>query len=96
MQKKNFETEVPLFFISSSNILIILYAFYFCDRELPNGLLELGVHIADVTHFVKPLSLVDLEARSRSTSVYLPDRRYDMLPHVLSGNLCSLLGNVDR
>ncbi|XP_071034799.1 DIS3-like exonuclease 1 isoform X2 [Parasteatoda tepidariorum] len=65
-------------------------------RELPNGFLELGVHIADVTHFVKPLSLVDLEARSRSTSVYLPDRRYDMLPHVLSGNLCSLLGSVDR
>ncbi|CAL1262788.1 unnamed protein product [Larinioides sclopetarius] len=65
-------------------------------RELPDGKLELGVHIADVTHFVRELSVVDLEARSRSTSVYLPDRRYDMLPHVLSGNLCSLLGNVDR
>ncbi|KAF8763581.1 DIS3-like exonuclease 1 like protein [Argiope bruennichi] len=65
-------------------------------RELPGGKLELGVHIADVTHFVQELSVVDLEARSRSTSVYLPDRRYDMLPHVLSGNLCSLLGNVDR
>ncbi|GFX84222.1 DIS3-like exonuclease 1 [Trichonephila clavipes] len=65
-------------------------------RELPGGKLELGVHIADVTHFVRELSSVDLEARSRSTSVYLPDRRYDMLPHVLSGNLCSLLGSVDR
>ncbi|GFQ64481.1 DIS3-like exonuclease 1 [Trichonephila clavata] len=65
-------------------------------RELPGGKLELGVHIADVTHFVRDLSSVDLEARSRSTSVYLPDRRYDMLPHVLSGNLCSLLGSVDR
>ncbi|GFT82179.1 DIS3-like exonuclease 1 [Nephila pilipes] len=65
-------------------------------RELQDGKLELGVHIADVTHFVQELSSVDLEARSRSTSVYLPDRRYDMLPHVLSGNLCSLLGSVDR
>ena len=52
-------------------------------RELPNGNLELGVHIADVTHFVKPGSLTDLEARSRSTTVYLADRRYDMLPGVL-------------
>ncbi|GIY44565.1 DIS3-like exonuclease 1 [Caerostris darwini] len=65
-------------------------------RELPGDKLELGVHIADVTHFVRELSGVDLEARNRSTSIYLPDRRYDMLPHVLSGNLCSLLGNVDR
>ncbi|XP_035215219.1 DIS3-like exonuclease 1 [Stegodyphus dumicola] len=65
-------------------------------KELSNGMLELGVHIADVTYFVQPLSATDLEARSRSTSVYLPDRRYDMLPQVLSGNLCSLLGNVDR
>jgi len=40
---------------------------------------ELGVHIADVTHFVKPGSLTDLEARNRSTTVYLADRRYDML-----------------
>lgn len=68
----------------------------FFFRKFPGGLVELGVHIADVTHFVQPLSIVDLEAKSRSTSVYLPDRRYDMLPHVLSGNLCSLLGNVDR
>ena len=52
-------------------------------RELPNGNLELGVHIADVTHFVKPGSLTDLEARNRSTTVYLADRRYDMLPGVL-------------
>lgn len=65
-------------------------------RELSDGLFELGVHIADVTYFVQPFSKVDLEAKCRSTSVYLPDRRYDMLPHVLSGNLCSLLGNVAR
>nr|XP_020441270.1 DIS3-like exonuclease 1 [Monopterus albus] len=60
------------------------------------GLLELGVHIADVTHFVTEGSLTDLEARSRATTYYLADRRYDMLPAVLSADLCSLLGGVDR
>uniref|UniRef100_A0A3B5KVS8 DIS3-like exonuclease 1 n=1 Tax=Xiphophorus couchianus TaxID=32473 RepID=A0A3B5KVS8_9TELE len=57
-------------------------------------LLELGVHIADVTHFVREESLTDLEARA--TTYYLADRRYDMLPAVLSADLCSLLGGVDR
>ncbi|MFT7816577.1 DIS3-like exonuclease 1-like [Arapaima gigas] len=66
-------------------------------RMLPGGnRLELGVHIADVTHFVRPGSLTDLEALSRATTYYLADRRYDMLPAVLSADLCSLLGNVDR
>ncbi|EDO40307.1 predicted protein [Nematostella vectensis] len=65
-------------------------------RQLKDGRLELGVHIADVTHFVHPGSLTDAEARSRSTSVYLADRRYDMLPEILSANLCSLISGVDR
>ncbi|XP_008308916.1 DIS3-like exonuclease 1 [Cynoglossus semilaevis] len=66
-------------------------------RCLADGkLFELGVHIADVTHFVKEGSLTDLEARSRATTYYLADRRYDMLPAVLSSDLCSLLGGVDR
>ncbi|KAG7242762.1 hypothetical protein INR49_020137 [Caranx melampygus] len=66
-------------------------------RSLSSGdLLELGVHIADVTHFVKEGSLTDLEAQSRATTYYLADRRYDMLPAVLSSDLCSLLGGVDR
>lgn len=66
-------------------------------RTIQDGaVLELGVHIADVTHFVKEGSLTDLEARARATTYYLADRRYDMLPAVLSGNLCSLLGGVDR
>ncbi|CAL8362129.1 unnamed protein product [Gadus morhua 'NCC'] len=66
-------------------------------RTLPGGArLELGVHIADVTHFVREGSLTDLEARSRATTYYLADRRYDMLPAVLSADLCSLLGGVDR
>ncbi|MED6257595.1 DIS3 mitotic control [Ataeniobius toweri] len=66
-------------------------------RSLAGGkLLELGVHIADVTHFVGEGSLTDLEARSRATTYYLADRRHDMLPAVLSADLCSLLGGVDR
>uniref|UniRef100_A0A668A3G0 DIS3-like exonuclease 1 n=1 Tax=Myripristis murdjan TaxID=586833 RepID=A0A668A3G0_9TELE len=66
-------------------------------HTLPGGeVLELGVHIADVTHFVAEGSLTDLEARARATTYYLADRRYDMLPAVLSANLCSLLGGVDR
>ncbi|KAL4227599.1 DIS3 mitotic control [Mactra antiquata] len=65
-------------------------------RRLSNGNLELGVHIADVTYFVRPGSLTDIEAQNRSTTVYLADRRYDMLPAVLSSNLCSLISGVDR
>ncbi|XP_037588876.1 DIS3-like exonuclease 1 [Cebus imitator] len=65
-------------------------------RTLHNGDLELGVHIADVTHFVAPNSYIDIEARTRATTYYLADRRYDMLPSVLSADLCSLLGGVDR
>nr|XP_061811145.1 DIS3-like exonuclease 1 [Nerophis lumbriciformis] len=66
-------------------------------RSLAGGkLLELGVHIADVTHFVPEGSLTDLEAHARATTYYLADRRYDMLPAVLSADLCSLLGGVDR
>ncbi|XP_062516622.1 DIS3-like exonuclease 1 [Corticium candelabrum] len=65
-------------------------------KQLRNGNIELGVHIADVSYFVKPQSLTDLEARARSTTVYLADRRYDMLPPILSTDLCSLISNVDR
>lgn len=65
-------------------------------RELKNGHLELGVHIADVTHFVKANSYTDMEAKARATTYYLADRRYDMLPSILSADLCSLLGGVDR
>ncbi|KAM4829706.1 DIS3-like exonuclease 1 isoform 3-T3 [Thomomys bottae] len=65
-------------------------------RTLRNGNLQLGVHIADVTHFVAANSYTDVEARTRATTYYLADRRYDMLPPVLSSDLCSLLGGVDR
>jgi exosome complex exonuclease DIS3/RRP44 len=65
-------------------------------RRLKNGNYEIGVHIADVAHFVKKDSLLDRIALDRGTTVYLPDRRIDMLPPFLSSGLCSLLENEDR
>ena len=63
---------------------------------LENGNIEIGVHIADVTHYVKPKTALDKEAYNRSTSVYLVDRCIAMLPEKLSNDLCSLKPNVDR
>lgn len=63
---------------------------------LPNGNTEIGVHIADVTHYVKPGSLIDKVAYERGTSVYLVDRTIPMLPEKLSNNLCSLRPNEDK
>jgi len=57
---------------------------------LPSGNFSVGVHIADVTHFVHPDTALDLEAASRGTSVYLVDRRIDMLPRLLTTEVCSL------
>ncbi|KAF7726252.1 exosome catalytic subunit dis3 [Apophysomyces ossiformis] len=65
-------------------------------RDLENGNYEVGVHIADVTYFVKPGQAMDAEAASRGTTVYLVDKRIDMLPSLLGTNLCSLRSNVDR
>ncbi len=64
--------------------------------ELPNGNFHLGVHIADVTHFVRPNSALDREAARRSTTVYLVEKRTDMLPALLTESLCSLVGLVER
>lgn len=63
---------------------------------LENGGCEIGVHIADVTHFVKPKTALDKEAYLRSTSVYLVDRVLPMLPEKLSNGLCSLRPNEDK
>ena len=59
-------------------------------------LYEVGIHIADVSHYVKPGSALDAEARERGTSVYLVDRTIPMLPEVLSNDLCSLVPHKDR
>ena len=65
-------------------------------RKLENGNYEVGVHIADVTHYVRPGSVVDEEARSRGTSVYLVDRTVPMLPEKLCNKLCSLRPNEEK
>jgi ribonuclease R len=65
-------------------------------RQLAPNLWEVGVHIADVTHYVKPGDLVDVEAEKRATSVYLVDRTIPMLPERLSNGLCSLRPNEEK
>ena len=65
-------------------------------RKLENGLWEVGVHIADVTHYVRPGSIIEREAQSRATSVYLVDRTIPMLPEHLSNGICSLRPDEDK
>lgn len=65
-------------------------------RKLDNNNWEVGVHIADVTHYVRQGSLLDDEAKQRATSVYLVDRVVPMLPERLSNHICSLIPNEDK
>lgn len=65
-------------------------------KTLDNGNYEIGVHIADVSHYVTPDSILDMEAFERGTSVYLVDRVIPMLPERLSNDLCSLRPNEDK
>ena len=65
-------------------------------RKLPDGNYEIGVHIADVTHYVHPDTIIDREAEERATSVYLVDRVVPMLPEHLSNGICSLRPDEDK
>ena len=65
-------------------------------QKLENGHYEIGIHIADVSHYVQPDTILDKEAYNRATSVYLVDRVVPMLPEVLSNGLCSLRPNEDK
>ena len=65
-------------------------------RKLENGLWEVGVHIADVTHYVTPGSIIDKEAEQRATSIYLVDRTIPMLPERLCNEICSLRPIEDK
>lgn len=65
-------------------------------QVLPSDNIEVGIHIADVTHYIQPNTLLEREAYNRATSVYLVDRVVPMLPERLSNNLCSLVPHQDR
>lgn len=65
-------------------------------RQISENRYEVGVHIADVTHFIRPGTAVDREAANRATNVYLVDQRINMIPELLSCNLCSLEGEKER
>ncbi len=65
-------------------------------KKLPDNEYEIGVHIADVSHYLTPKSALDMEAQKRGTSIYLVDRTIPMLPEVLSNDLCSLKPNEDK
>ena len=65
-------------------------------KKIKNNLIEVGIHIGDVTHYLKENSELDKEAYKRATSVYLVDRVIPMLPEILSNNLCSLKPNEDK
>lgn len=65
-------------------------------KKLDSGHFEVGIHIADVSHYVTPDSILDKEAAKRATSIYLVDRTIPMLPEALSNNICSLVPHQDR
>lgn len=86
--------QVPTFTIDPADAKDFDDALSF--RTLEGGLFEVGVHIADVTYYVTPGSVLDKEAYDRGTSVYLVDRTVPMLPEALSNKLCSLRPKEDK
>ncbi|MGJ1263173.1 ribonuclease R [Sphingobacterium spiritivorum] len=94
IQKRRDFRTIPTFTIDPADAKDFDDAISF--QQLPNGHYEIGVHIADVSHFVKPDTALDKEAFERATSVYLVDRVIPMLPERLSNDLCSLRPNEDR
>ncbi|KAJ1974654.1 hypothetical protein H4R35_003509 [Dimargaris xerosporica] len=93
-RRRDLRTSHTIFSIDPPNCQDIDDAMSVC--ELEPGLYELGVHIADVSYFVPAQSHTDIEARARATTIYLADRRFNMLPAVLSEGICSLHQGVDR
>ncbi|KAH0788561.1 exosome complex exonuclease RRP44 [Histomonas meleagridis] len=65
-------------------------------KDISDTECEVGIHIADVSYFVREGTAIDLEARERGTTVYLTEKRINMLPSLLSENLCSLMGGIER
>jgi ribonuclease R len=99
MKKRRDFRSTTLFTIDPANAKDFDDALSF--RYIPNSkfnipLYEIGIHIADVSHYVREGAALDREARERGTSVYLVDRTVPMLPHELSNDLCSLNPDVDR
>ena len=92
-QRKDFR-DIPTFTIDPVDAKDFDDALSF--KVLPNGNYEVGVHIADVTHYVEPNSPIDMEAIDRATSVYLVDRCVPMLPERLSNFICSLRPNEEK
>lgn len=94
IQKREDFRNVPTFTIDPASAKDFDDALSF--QQLSNGLWQVGIHIADVTHFVREGDIIDQEAESRATSVYLVDRTIPMLPEKLSNDLCSLRPNEDK
>lgn len=92
-KRKDFR-KVPTFTIDPADAKDFDDALSF--RKTEDGNYEVGIHIADVTHYVQPDSILDKEAFERGNSVYLVDRTIPMLPEKLSNDLCSLVPNEDR
>ncbi|KAJ5717334.1 hypothetical protein N7488_002980 [Penicillium malachiteum] len=91
--RRDFRDET-IFTIDPSDTKALEDAFHV--KKLSDGKIEIGVHVADIAHFVKGNSLVDREAKKRGTAVYLMDRVMNMLPSRVSDQLCSLVPGEDR